>query len=139
MEEQSTNNGNTEGNDQNETQVDDPDRKEGFLDKRGKGASVFGRQSWKRRLFVVENNFLNYYKDKKEGTPLGAISLHNSDRVEEYEEIPRDPKHTFTFKLFTVKRTLLMCVESDQDRQAWIKAITKQIKKSPDYILSDRF
>eukprot|EP01114_Cavostelium_apophysatum_P000421 TRINITY_DN10389_c0_g1_i2.p1 TRINITY_DN10389_c0_g1~~TRINITY_DN10389_c0_g1_i2.p1 ORF type:complete len:191 (-),score=13.26 TRINITY_DN10389_c0_g1_i2:55-582(-) len=118
--------------------VRENEAKEGYLEKRGGGLSTFGRKSWKRRLMVLETGVLRYLKDAGQKVPQGTITLHNTDRVEEYEEFPQDPKHAFMFKLFTVKRNLLMSAQTAEERTEWISALTRAILKSEPYMLSDR-
>ena len=44
---------------------------EGFLNKKGRGESTFGRRNWKRRWFVLDGQYLTYYEsfDVKLGKP----------------------------------------------------------------------
>ena len=36
---------------------------EGFLQKKGKGETTFGRKNWKKRWFILERSKLSYYED----------------------------------------------------------------------------
>jgi hypothetical protein len=44
---------------------------EGFLNKKGRGESTFGRRNWKKRWFVLDGQYLTYYDsfDTKTGKP----------------------------------------------------------------------
>lgn len=44
---------------------------EGYLLKKGRGESTFGRKNWKRRWFILEDQTLSYYEDfnLQSGTP----------------------------------------------------------------------
>ncbi len=45
---------------------------EGYLFKKGRGDSSFGRRNWKKRWFVLENQILRYYDDlDANGAPSG--------------------------------------------------------------------
>lgn len=46
---------------------------EGFLHKKGRGESTFGRRTWKKRWFVLDGQYLTYYDtfDTKIGKPVG--------------------------------------------------------------------
>eukprot|EP01039_Chlorochromonas_danica_P004458 gene4458-4883_t len=45
---------------------------EGYLNKKGKGESSFGRRTWKKRWCILEDQTLSYFEDlDKQGLPVG--------------------------------------------------------------------
>jgi len=60
---------------------------EGFLNKKGRGESTFGRRNWKKRWFVLDGQYLNYYDnfDTKAGKPTSK-KVHFSTQY--LKEIP---------------------------------------------------
>jgi hypothetical protein len=73
---------------------------EGFLFKKGRGDSSFGRRNWKKRWFVLEGSEVSYYEDfdLNSGMPIG---FKDKVSVLSCECIPvthHDKKHTFVVK-----------------------------------------
>lgn len=72
---------------------------EGFLLKKGKGESSFGRRNWKKRWFILEGQKLSYYEDlDKNFAPVG---LKGSIDVKGCEVAPaehKDKQFVFTLK-----------------------------------------
>ena len=117
------------------------ERKEGYLEKRGKGSSALGRQNWKRRWFVLEGSSLSYYDKENSSKPIKSLPIRNSDTVEDFkfDKNSGHPPHTqWTFRLLTHKRVLEMCAETEGERLAWMNALRAHIKTSPDYTLAER-
>ncbi len=53
---------------------------EGYLSKKGRGEGNFGRRTWKKRWFVLEDQVLSYYEDLdlQSGNPVslkGTVQL----------------------------------------------------------------
>jgi len=42
-------------------------------------------KSWKRRFFVLKDNFLFYYKKPKDDNPTGVIQLEGSTAAEDHQ------------------------------------------------------
>jgi hypothetical protein len=104
---------------------------QGYLVKQGSGITTFGRKTWRRRWFVVsENGFLEYYKDRQQYeskcAPLGKLVLTRGDTVELFE--CSETKKPCVFKLSTTARELLLCAESEQDRQVWMDVLRNHIR-----------
>ncbi|ORZ12768.1 hypothetical protein BCR42DRAFT_331227 [Absidia repens] len=110
-------------------------RKEGYLTKRGKN---FG--GWKTRYFVLNRSSLEYY-ESKDGNHLGTIRLVNaqigrqtpgsssSTTSDDHSNIYRH-----AFLIVEQKRTgsshvarHILCADSDQDRDAWVDALFKNV------------
>ena len=59
--------------------MQDEDAKfEGYLRKKGHGASRFGKKNWKRRYFVLDSRCLSYYKDASLRRLKGRINSYGS-------------------------------------------------------------
>ncbi|CAO3590490.1 unnamed protein product [Absidia cylindrospora] len=110
-------------------------RKEGYLTKRGKN---FG--GWKTRYFVLNGSSLEYY-ESKDGNHLGTIRLVNAQIG---RQTPGSSSTTTTddhsniyrhaFLIVEQKRTgsshvarHILCADSDQDRDAWVDALFKNV------------
>jgi len=116
-----------------------PQMKSGWIEKRGGGTSAFGRKNWKTRYFVLQSGELFYFESDASKTPLKSILLHLSDAADRYEDLGKyDPKHKYQFKLVTLKRTLFMCAENEEDQIGWINELKIHISNSSDYTLADR-
>lgn len=73
---------------------------EGYLYKKGRGDSSFGRRSWKKRWFVLDGQDLIYYDelDPSTGQPK---NLRGTENVKGYECFPvthHDKHNTFVLK-----------------------------------------
>lgn len=115
--------------------MDIPDnlsRYEGYLTKRGKKIKV-----WKVRYFVIEDDLLNYY-DKPGGELQGSISLQNAkigrqakneNDLNPEESVEKAFRHAFLILEHKKKSYIrhVLCAESDEDRDRWIKALLKQL------------
>jgi hypothetical protein len=79
---------------------------EGFLFKKGRGDSSFGRRNWKRRWFVLEENLLSYFENlDSHGKPVG---LKDSVDIFGCQVIPvthHEKKFTFVVKFPSEKHT----------------------------------
>ncbi|RYY69389.1 hypothetical protein EON63_23740 [archaeon] len=69
---------------------------EGFLFKKGRGDSSFGRRNWKKRWFILEDRELIYYEDlDNTGQPVG---LKGKTDIRDAEITPTEHKEKqFTF------------------------------------------
>ncbi|VVT52927.1 uncharacterized protein SAPINGB_P003317 [Magnusiomyces paraingens] len=115
--------------------MDIPDnlsRYEGYLTKRGKKIKV-----WKVRYFVIEDDLLNYY-DKPGGELQGSISLQNAkigrqakneNDLNPEESVEKAFRHAFLILEHKKKSYIrhVLCAESDEDRDRWIKALFEAI------------
>ena len=100
--------------------------KEGYLDKKGKGQSMFGRRNWKKRYFIVGDGLLEYYESVQESlqgsSPINKLILGRQDTVESTGEA--------SFVIITATRTLHLCASSKQEKEDWIMTIQSQIQDS---------
>jgi len=93
--------------------------KEGFLTKRGHSI-----QSWKNRWFVLQNNFLFYFRTKYDPSPLGAIPLQDCVYCGLY---PGGRKNCFS--VHTRARTFLLIANSLRESNEWITVINQCLTK----------
>lgn len=92
----------------------------GKLWKEGGGNSMFGRKTWKERLFELSESALEYYeKSNQTEKPKGAISLFEVTTVRSVT-IPNRPH---CFEVVTESRKFPIQAQNDQDREEWIKDI----------------
>jgi len=49
-----------------ENEINGPARKQGVIEKKGSGTSMFGRRNWNRRFVVLEGGFIGYYPSVKD-------------------------------------------------------------------------
>jgi len=97
--------------------------KEGFLHKRG-GI----RHNWTKRWFMLRDEFLFYY-EAKDGShylrgkiPLYGVTTEIVDRKRSSSSGPQD----YFFNIVTSGRVYQMAAGSEEERQAWVRAIQNQ-------------
>lgn len=88
----------------------------GYLTKQG-GAV----KSWKRRYFVLKDNFLFYYKRPRDDSPTGVIQLEGCS-VEETPSEELDRKNCFTLR--TPSRTWFFQADRQIEMDIWIDCIS---------------
>lgn len=86
----------------------------------------------------MEGGVLSYYESETASKALNTITLHLSDHVERYEEEKPDPKRNHLFKLVTLKRTLNMNADTENELVNWVNQIRAHISRSSDYTLAER-
>ena len=77
-------------------------------------------KSWKRRYFVLKDNFLFYYKRVKDDTPIGVIQLE-AGCAEEAAPGEIDKKNCF--KLKTRSRVWWLHAERQIEMDIWIECV----------------
>lgn len=77
-------------------------------------------KSWKRRFFVLKDNFLFYYKRVKDDTPIGVIQLE-AGCAEEAAPGEIDKKNCF--KLKTKSRVWWLHAERQIEMDIWIECV----------------
>lgn len=97
--------------------------KEGFMMKRG---AI--RKNWKTRWFVLQKNYLKYYKKKESGSPIRTFDLRKATEVSQCDI---DGKEN-CFKLVLPSRTFFMCSQSSYESEQW----SKILKWKVDYYLN---
>ena len=73
----------------------------------------------KKRWFILRETSLAYYKDEKDETPQGIISLKESKA-----SLTSEAKRPFCFAVATPERTYVCSATSDDEMWEWINAIT---------------
>lgn len=91
--------------------------KTGVLTK--EGGSI---KTWKKRYFVLKNGEFAYYKDKKDKEPTGTISLSTATAI----QLGERKKHPHCFEIVTANRVYAFSAENEEDRKAWVNALTKE-------------
>ena len=101
----------------------------GYLTKQG--GTV---KSWKRRYFVLKDNFLFYYKRPRDDSPTGVIQLEHCTVVETPSE-ESDRKNCFTLR--TPSRTWFFQADRQIEMDIWIDCISHAenwwTKESPSH------
>eukprot|EP00761_Pharyngomonas_kirbyi_P014269 gb/GECH01014299.1/.p1 GENE.gb/GECH01014299.1/~~gb/GECH01014299.1/.p1 ORF type:complete len:778 (+),score=248.19 gb/GECH01014299.1/:1-2334(+) len=97
--------------------------KAGWITKQG--ARV---RNWRKRYFILKDNYLFYYGDEKASEPKGFLRLDDC----EVDEVPKEEsKKDFAFKVACAGRTLYAFTASQQETTAWIFAIRKAASADP--------
>jgi len=103
-------------------------KREGYLMKKGKGESIFGRKSWKKRWFVLEKGRIKYYENKytceNKLDSYGSLKLAKGTTVERYQ----DEKREFAMLVKTATRDLYLCAKTEEDLLSWIADFKVHIK-----------
>eukprot|EP01031_Cornospumella_fuschlensis_P024488 gene24488-29597_t len=108
---------------------------EGFLLKKGRGDSSFGRRNWKKRWFVLEDRELIYFEDLDDnGQPVG---LKGKTNIRDAEITPIEHKEKqFTFAVKPLGESVISLQAPDlKSYNAWIKALSyaAQEEDEPDF------
>jgi len=102
-------------------------QKNGYLYKLEKSA-VLGTSKWKKKYFVLQDNFLSYYKDEKawtEARPEGIIYCEQC-RVYELDQ----GKKQYGFQLDSGKQQHNLAALKLEDMKEWMKDIKEAKKKA---------
>ena len=97
---------------------------EGFLFKKGRGDSIFGRHNWKQRWFVLEHGILNYYdsynaKTLTPGTLKGTVDV-NQAVVQEIEHSEKSN----VFQITPLEgKAITLHSETEEVKQVWLDVI----------------
>ena len=98
---------------------------EGFLSKKGRGESTFGRRTWKQRWFVLDSQYLTYYEnfDLKIGAPVGkkgTLLLKGCD----IKVADKSDAHQFSFAITHDQQSpIFLCAENERDMKMWLNAL----------------
>eukprot|EP00056_Hartaetosiga_gracilis_P019759 m.15873 g.15873 ORF g.15873 m.15873 type:complete len:286 (+) comp7913_c0_seq1:1860-2717(+) len=94
----------------------------GFLIKKGGGKSALGRQSWKKRWFVLrDNGFLSYQKSSSPSSkPLRLINLRVATEVKDAPPFSTEFKNLHCFTLVTEERTFQFVSLAKTQKDAWM-------------------
>lgn len=102
-------------------------QKKGYLYKLEKSA-VLGTSKWKKRYFVLQDNFLSYYKDEKaftESRPDGIVYCEQC-RIYELDQ----GKKNYGFQLDSGKQQYNLAALKLDDMKEWMKDIKEAKKKA---------
>ncbi|KYR00461.1 pleckstrin (PH) domain-containing protein [Tieghemostelium lacteum] len=98
--------------------------KQGYLTKIGEVV-----KNWKRRWFIMENNYLFYLKNQRSNKVLGRIPLIGS-KVENVSKEQRG------FNIVTKTRTYLIIADSEKDTVEWVGALNDYFSERERFIAS---
>mmetsp|Transcript_6443 Transcript_6443/g.19522 ORF Transcript_6443/g.19522 Transcript_6443/m.19522 type:complete len:1618 (-) Transcript_6443:166-5019(-) len=99
----------------------EPEGKRGFLMKVGKN-----NHNWRRRWFVLSENFLLYFESSKDSTPLGEVAVQDAFAREADPVQSADmEEQELGFAIVTTHRTYHLLASSAEDRLAWLGAIKR--------------
>ena len=98
---------------------------EGFLFKKGRGETTFGRRNWKKRWFVLDGQYLTYYENfdlkigkpvNKKGTfPMKGCDIKISDKTE---------AHPFCFAItHETQAPIFLDAENESVMKMWMNAL----------------
>lgn len=97
--------------------------KEGYLVKRG---AI--HKNWKKRWFVLQKNFLKYYKDKKDDAPIRTIDL--IEAMHAVEDFCDGRKNCF--RLALPNRIFYFVANSPLEAKSWIEMLQWKIEYYQD-------
>ncbi|GMI47955.1 hypothetical protein TrCOL_g8888 [Triparma columacea] len=108
---------------------------EGFLFKKARGESTFGRHNWKLRWFVLESTQLSYFEkfDNKGGKPIDVKGIYSTDGSTTKACSHPEFKHAFMIE-HPDRRPLLLAAETASLKSLWVKAINESAKLEPGEI-----
>ncbi len=118
---------------------------EGWLQKKGGGKGA-GRRNWKRRWFILHKSFLFYCKKRDSKVPQGIIRLEDARVFRESESEKPSKKPVFYLSIVQSvtqskrfhNRTFKLVAETQDQVDAWIAALQKQILALSQPNLKDR-
>ena len=118
---------------------------EGWCTKRGGGTSLFGRKSWKRRYFYLDDDALTYYTSEVGGEQKGK--LRRRDIIEVLTVHERSERRALKkartalppnvlyndvakrspamFCLRTKHRTIFLFCDTKAERDQWLQALSR--------------
>ncbi len=106
--------------------------KRGFLAKKGKGESIFGRRNWKKRWFLldVDAGYLQYFSTENESEEKGTLFLSD---VIPLSIQPNSKRYGFVLQTKSGRRLDLQA-NSQDDMFQWMDAIRKAVesRSSPE-------
>jgi calcium/calmodulin-dependent protein kinase I len=79
-------------------------------------ALTHGKKSWKRKLFVIRDNFLLYFKDDQASKPDGVIPLEGS-------EITISSEYPLCFEVTSITRRYHLSTTTEDDMNRWIEKL----------------
>ena len=111
---------------------------EGYLYKKGRGDSTFGRHNWKRRWFVLENNTLTYYESfdlaKDEPAVLKGTTPVDGSKVEVIQH--KEKQFCFSLKHDT-RKPLYMHADNEKEMNAWLSALNTAASPADTNLLTE--
>lgn len=111
---------------------------EGYLFKKGRGDSTFGRHNWKRRWFVLENNTLTYYESfdlaKDEPVVLKGTTPVDGSKVEVIQH--KEKQFCFSLKHDT-RKPLYMHADNEKEMNAWLSALNTAASPADTNLLTE--
>eukprot|EP00049_Salpingoeca_infusionum_P009487 m.160285 g.160285 ORF g.160285 m.160285 type:complete len:1073 (+) comp14347_c2_seq1:610-3828(+) len=102
----------------------------GWLTKQGGGTTVLGRQSWKRRWFVLrDTGVMTYHKTQRpDAKPLGTIDLREAFSVGVAEPFQPDFEKVGNFTVGTHSRVFYLVCEQDSEYHSWIRCLQSAVE-----------
>jgi len=105
---------------------------EGFLFKKARGESTFGRHNWKLRWFTLESTSLSYYENFSSGStkPQDVKGIFHTDACT-IKDITH-PEFIYAFCLeHPGRKPLLLAAETPNLKKLWVKAIEESSVLKP--------
>eukprot|EP01119_Soliformovum_irregulare_P010328 TRINITY_DN2538_c2_g1_i2.p1 TRINITY_DN2538_c2_g1~~TRINITY_DN2538_c2_g1_i2.p1 ORF type:complete len:2760 (-),score=753.14 TRINITY_DN2538_c2_g1_i2:11-8005(-) len=100
-------------------------QKAGYLTKQGQLL-----KAWKRQWFVLQGNYLSYFKSPGSLDPLGVIDIQDTI-VAEPIYLPKSKLRDFCFRLVTSRRIFILKASTPKDKLEWINLIESARLLSP--------
>lgn len=84
-------------------------------------------KTWKKRWFVLRNGKLTCYKNEKEYVVISIIPLSETLDIIETEK-PVSKSHKYCFKIMTECKEMILCAETEEECNNWVKDLQKYHK-----------
>eukprot|EP01127_Copromyxa_protea_P000606 TRINITY_DN1051_c0_g2_i3.p1 TRINITY_DN1051_c0_g2~~TRINITY_DN1051_c0_g2_i3.p1 ORF type:complete len:646 (-),score=76.85 TRINITY_DN1051_c0_g2_i3:1099-3036(-) len=92
----------------------------GYLKKQGGGAG--GYKNWKKRLFVLDKEQIQYFEDEKHlQKPLGTVYL--DEIISVHQDTEKSTEKAFYFVISVTGRDLLASCKTAEDCDGWLRCI----------------
>ena len=111
-----------------DSSISKPVNKIGKMEKQGGGTSIFGRKSWKNRVFVLNGDYIKYYAKSSTEKPKGSISISWITDVVIYVDSEAKFKKPFVFEICTNERAFPIACKTKSEMEDWVKAIKTNVK-----------
>jgi len=108
---------------------------EGFLFKKARGESMFGRHNWKLRWFMLESTSLSYFEsfDTSYSKPHDVKGIYPCDGCVIEDISHEDFGNAFVLK-YPNRKPLMLAAETENLKKLWVRAIEEASQLKPGQV-----